>query len=102
MAAVSFGTLMTPGKHNVDPADALQFTLLQWLVDYYPQGKTSVESRFNIPGRVAWATMEAPGFINLLYIMFTLPKQNGIESLPLGNWIMAGLFVWHSLPRSGC
>lgn len=37
--------------------------------------------------------MEAPGFITLLYIMFTLPQQNGIEKLPLANWLMAGLFV---------
>lgn len=37
--------------------------------------------------------MEAPGFINLLYIMFTLPTQNGIKSLPAENWLMAGLFV---------
>lgn len=56
-------------------------------------GKTSTESRFNIPGKIGWATMEAPGFITLLYIMFTLPAQNGIEKLPMANWIMAGLFV---------
>ncbi len=56
-------------------------------------GKTSTESRFNIPGKIGWATMEAPGFMTLLYIMFTLPAQNGIERLPMANWIMAGLFV---------
>ena len=56
-------------------------------------GKTSTESRFNVPGKIGWATMEAPGFITLLYIMYSLPKQEGIESLPLENWVMAGCFV---------
>ena len=37
--------------------------------------------------------MEAPGFITVLYIMYSLPKQEGIEHLPLANWIMAGMFV---------
>jgi 3-oxo-5-alpha-steroid 4-dehydrogenase 1 len=37
--------------------------------------------------------MEAPGFLTLLYIMFTLPEEQGIAELPWGNWIMAGLFV---------
>ena len=37
--------------------------------------------------------MEAPGFITLLYIMYTLPQRNGIEKLPGANWLMAGLFV---------
>jgi hypothetical protein len=37
--------------------------------------------------------METPGLLNFLYIMFTLPRQNGHESLPGENWLMAGLFV---------
>jgi len=37
--------------------------------------------------------MESAGFITLLYIMFTLPKELGLEELPLGNWTMAGCFV---------
>ena len=56
-------------------------------------GKTSTESRFNIPGKIGWATMEAPGFVTLLYIMVTLPQKNGIEHLPGANWLMAALFV---------
>ena len=58
-------------------------------------GKTSIESRFNIPGRVGWAMMEAPGFLTLLYIMWTLPAQNNISDLPAVNWLMAALFVRH-------
>ena len=56
-------------------------------------GKTSKESRFNIPGRIAWFTMEAPGFLTLLYIMKTLPAQHGITDLPWQNRVLAGLFV---------
>lgn len=72
---------------------ATQFTLFQWLVKYYPMGKTSTASSFNVPGKIGWATMEAPGFITLLYLMYALPKQEGIESLPFTNWTMASLFV---------
>ncbi|CAF9913275.1 MAG: hypothetical protein ALECFALPRED_008737 [Alectoria fallacina] len=68
-------------------------TLYQWFFKYYPMGKTSTVSTFNIPGKIGWATMEAPGFITLLYLMYSLPKQEGIESLPLTNWTMAALFV---------
>lgn len=56
-------------------------------------GKTSSESRFNVPGKIGWATMEAPGFITLLYLMYSLPKQEGIEKLPTPNYIMAAMFV---------
>ncbi|TKA68999.1 hypothetical protein B0A49_06585 [Cryomyces minteri] len=76
------------------------FTAAQWFVSYYPQGKTSVESRFNLPGKWAWATMEAPGFITLLYVMYALPKQQGIESLPWANWTMAALFTIHYIYRA--
>ncbi|KAF2278087.1 3-oxo-5-alpha-steroid 4-dehydrogenase-like protein [Westerdykella ornata] len=76
------------------------FTVVQWLVDWYPQGKTSRESRFNIPGKIGWAAMEAPGFITLVYIMFTLPGELGIRELPWGNWIMAGCFVLHYIYRA--
>ena len=71
----------------------LQVTIGQWLLDFYPQGKTSIDSRFNIPGKIAWATMEAPGFMLLLYIMYSLPKEIGLDGLPAVNWVMAALFV---------
>lgn len=44
--------------------------------------------------------MEAPGFLTLIYIMFTLPKELGIQSLPMTNWMMAGMFVVHYLYRA--
>ncbi|KAF2002757.1 3-oxo-5-alpha-steroid 4-dehydrogenase [Amniculicola lignicola CBS 123094] len=75
-------------------------TAIQWLVDWYPMGKTSTESRFNIPGKIGWATMESVGFMTLLYIMFTLPKELGIKELPWWNWAMAGCFVIHYLYRA--
>ncbi|TID15652.1 3-oxo-5-alpha-steroid 4-dehydrogenase-like protein [Venturia nashicola] len=76
------------------------FTGVQWLTTWYPMGKTSIESRFNIPGRIGWMTMEAPGFILLLYIMFTLPEQTGMDSVPISNWAMAGMFTIHYLYRA--
>jgi hypothetical protein len=74
-------------------ANSKQFTAVQWLTTWYPMGKTSIESKLNIPGRIGWMTMEAPGFILLLYIMFTLPGETGMESVPISNWAMAGMFV---------
>ena len=39
--------------------------------------------------------MEAPGFLTVLYIMFTLPDKLGI-TLERDAWIMAGLYVCYS------
>jgi 3-oxo-5-alpha-steroid 4-dehydrogenase 1 len=71
----------------------LKITAVQWVLDWYPQGKTSTKSRFNIDGKIGWATMESAGFITLLYIMYSLPKELGLGELPWGNWTMAGCFV---------
>jgi 3-oxo-5-alpha-steroid 4-dehydrogenase 1 len=77
-----------------------QFTAGQWLTDFYPQGKTSVDSRFNLPGKWAWAGMECVGFITVLYCMFTIPDQLGLDSLPWGNWTMAGVYTIHYVYRA--
>ncbi|MCJ1476624.1 hypothetical protein MMC13_005292 [Lambiella insularis] len=79
-------------------------TLAQWGLDYffnfYPQGKSSIVSPLNLPGKVGWFSMEVPGFITLLYIMWTLPKELGLAGLPGVNWLMAALFVNSSLGLS--
>ncbi|KAK7532316.1 3-oxo-5-alpha-steroid 4-dehydrogenase-like protein [Phyllosticta citribraziliensis] len=76
-------------------------TAIQWVTDWYPQGKTSIDSRWNMPGKWAWFTMEIPGFITLLYIMWSLPKELGLEEpLPWGNWTMAGMFTVHYIYRA--
>lgn len=56
-------------------------------------GKTSVESRFNLPGRIGWMIMECPGFLTLLYVMNTLPALQGVTDLPWQNKVLGGLFV---------
>lgn len=58
-------------------------------------GKTSVTSKLNFPGRIGWMAMECPGFLTLLYIMNTLPQQQGIADLPWQNKVLAGFFVLH-------
>lgn len=73
-------------------------------------GKTSVDSRFNLPGRVAWLTMEVPGFLTLLYTMYTLSAQQHphwgeeeekeAEGLPYQNKVLAFLFVLHYVYRA--
>ncbi|KAF9767867.1 hypothetical protein IL306_014899 [Fusarium sp. DS 682] len=65
---------------------------MQWLTSWYGMGKTSVASRLNLPGRIGWLTMEAPGFLTLLYLMKVLPEQHGIDDLPWQNKVLAGLF----------
>lgn len=71
----------------------LQVTAIQWLTPFYPMGKTSIESKLNIPGKWGWFTMEIPGFITLLYVIFTLPQELGLKRLPWENYTMAGMFV---------
>lgn len=45
--------------------------------------------------------MEAPGFITLLYIMYSLPRQIRLShALPTTNWLLAGLFTAHYLNRA--
>jgi 3-oxo-5-alpha-steroid 4-dehydrogenase 1 len=70
-------------------------TIFQWINDFYPQGKSSIDSKLNVPGKIGWATMEAPGFITMLYIMYTVPQQHGLtwQDLPTVNKVMAALFV---------
>ncbi|KAL7926355.1 3-oxo-5-alpha-steroid 4-dehydrogenase domain-containing protein [Trichoderma austrokoningii] len=76
------------------------FGSLQWVVSWYGMGKTSVSSRFNIPGRLAWMTMECPGFLTLLYVMNTLPQKAGVDDLPFQNRVLGGLFVIHYCYRA--
>lgn len=86
------------------------FGSLQWFIRWYGMGKTSVSSIFNLPGRIAWLTMESPGFITLIYIMRTLPVQHALASgvkaeeididLPWQNKVLAGLFVIHYAYRA--
>ena len=75
---------------------------MQWLVDYYPMGKTSRPGKFNLPGKIAWVTMESPGFIVLLYTTYTVSAQEGITNLPWPNKLMALLFVSSIPPVRGC
>lgn len=71
---------------------------MQWIIKWYGMGKTSVPSALNIPGRIAWMTMESPGFLTLLYVMRTLPQKVGVEDLPWQNRVLAGLFVRFHAP----
>ncbi|TVY51728.1 Uncharacterized protein LSUE1_G009862, partial [Lachnellula suecica] len=75
-------------------------TSFQWVTSWYGMGKTSAASKFNIPGKIAWITMEVPGFLTVLYIMNTLPGEIGLAGLPWENKAMAGLFVIHYLYRA--
>ncbi|RKF64162.1 Uncharacterized protein C9.08c [Erysiphe neolycopersici] len=87
--------------------------VIQWFVSYYPAGKTSIISRLNLPGKLAWITMEVPGFIIVLYYMCSIPLRNkNINSsldgrimlawneLPAENIVLAALFVIHYVYRA--
>ena len=78
----------------------MQITIFQWVQPWYGAGKTSDKTASTnllyIPGTVAWITMEVWGMISLLYMLYTIPSQNGINgigSLPWENKAMAGMFV---------
>jgi len=90
-----------PSKENYDFVLSLWkwyplFCSLQWFLSWYGMGKTSVQSRLNVPGRIGWLTMEVPGFLSLLYTMTHLPSQLSItDDLPWQNKVLGGLFVIH-------
>lgn len=73
-------------------------------------GKTSSNSRFNIPGRLAWSIAESAGPLNLLYILYTLPAKlkptpDASTSfmgtgLPAQSEILACLYLAHYLNRA--
>ncbi|KAK4575207.1 hypothetical protein LTR86_001059 [Recurvomyces mirabilis] len=79
------------------------FTAAQWLSEFYPQGKTSIESKFNLPGKWAWFLMEIPGMTMVLYCMFSIPSTVGFatpQALPWANWTMAGVYTIHYIYRA--
>ncbi|KAJ1338717.1 3-oxo-5-alpha-steroid 4-dehydrogenase 1 [Microdochium nivale] len=72
------------------------FASLQWIISFGGMGKSSIaNSMFNIPGKVAWLTMEVPGASVLLYSFKTLAAEHGHTDLPWQNKVLAGLFVVH-------
>ncbi|KAH8685597.1 steroid 5 alpha-reductase [Tricladium varicosporioides] len=96
---------MPPSKENWELVVYIfQFfplvAFLQWFISWYGAGKTSSDSKYNFPGKIAWITMEVPGFLTVLYIMNTLPGQLGIMQLPWENKFMAGLFITHYIYRA--
>lgn len=44
--------------------------------------------------------MEIPGFLIVLYCMFTIPAQEGLSELPWANWTMAGMYTVHYFYRA--
>ncbi|KXL43626.1 hypothetical protein M433DRAFT_69412 [Acidomyces richmondensis BFW] len=75
-------------------------TATQWLTTWYPQGKTSVDSKLNLPGKWAWFFMEIPGFLTVLYCVSTIPAKEGLPNLPWANWAMVCVYVIHYIYRA--
>lgn len=82
-------------------------------------GRTSIDSAFNLPGRVAWSVAESVGPLNLIYILYTLPSHlpplddttpssllpittRGLfgTGLPLTHEIMGALYILHYINRA--
>ncbi|CAI7564921.1 unnamed protein product [Penicillium glandicola] len=76
-------------------------TVAQWILSWHPAGKTSSQSIFNIPGRIAWSAMEIVGPINLIYNMVTpSPYAPSFTDLPMSNILLATLYCTHYLNRA--
>ncbi|KAJ5787199.1 hypothetical protein N7457_002189 [Penicillium paradoxum] len=76
-------------------------TVAQWILSWHPAGKTSSQSIFNIPGRIAWSAMEIVGPINLIYSLVTpSPHAPSIADLPTPNILVASLYCIHYLNRA--
>ena len=77
-----------------------QISAAQWTISWYGQGKTSVTSKLNLPGKWAWFVMESPTIIVMTYCMIAIPAKEGLDSLPWANWTMAGLYCLHYFYRA--
>ncbi|KAL4927159.1 3-oxo-5-alpha-steroid 4-dehydrogenase family protein [Aspergillus undulatus] len=76
-------------------------TIIIWLTSWWPAGKTSPKnSLFTINGRLAWFIMEITGPLNLVYILCNLPSRLNMQTLPLPNKLVAGLYLLHYLNRA--
>ncbi|KAI2716788.1 hypothetical protein CBS147354_6783 [Penicillium roqueforti] len=76
-------------------------TAIQWILSWHPAGKTSSESIFNIPGRIAWSAMEIVGPINLIYSMVTpSPYAPSFTDLPVSNILIVTLYCTHYFNRA--
>ena len=67
--------------------------MIQFLTTWYPMGKTSVDSPYNLPGKLGWFLMEIPGTLTLLYTVFSVKNAQGLTALPWQNWAMVCMFV---------
>ncbi|KAJ9612598.1 exocyst subunit [Cladophialophora chaetospira] len=87
-------------------------SIVQWtpLGKLQAMGKTSTTSRFNLPGRYAWAAAELVGPINMIYILMALPSKVRPQpdaptsflgtGLPAQHEILALLYLLHYLNRA--
>ncbi|KAL4964750.1 3-oxo-5-alpha-steroid 4-dehydrogenase family protein [Aspergillus stella-maris] len=76
-------------------------TLIIWITPWWPAGKTSPKnSSLTINGRIAWFLMEITGPANLLYILSNLPQRLNMQTLPLPNKLVAGVYVLHYINRA--
>src|ERR1700761_444531 len=90
----------------------LQVSIAIWtpLGQLQAMGKTSITSRFNLPGRFAWVAAELIGPVNLIYILSALPSTlkpppEAATSflgtgLPAQNEILACLYLLHYVNRA--
>ena len=44
--------------------------------------------------------MESPTIVLMVFCMYAIPRNEGIDNLPWGNWTMAGLYVIHYFYRA--
>lgn len=72
---------------------------IQLIIDYYPIGRTATPtSRFSLPGRPAWITMELVAPTTLLYTFLGVSSQH--PSLPTTHYLLVGMFLLHYLNRA--
>ncbi|RPB28495.1 3-oxo-5-alpha-steroid 4-dehydrogenase [Terfezia boudieri ATCC MYA-4762] len=75
--------------------------IIQLLTPFYPTGKTSLPtSRFNIPGRLAWITMELLSPVLLLTTSLLVSTQVSHTSLPLQNILLIAMYLIHYSNRA--
>ncbi|RMZ86046.1 hypothetical protein DV737_g149, partial [Chaetothyriales sp. CBS 132003] len=98
LMALPRSPLYGPNEEVQREADDVAYLLLWTPVrDFQLMGKTSGSSKYNLPGRLAWMGAEIVGPINLLALLYVLPRTYPVQLYSPTSLIGTGLAAQREL-----
>ncbi|RMZ87692.1 hypothetical protein DV736_g5084, partial [Chaetothyriales sp. CBS 134916] len=98
LMALPRSPLYGPNEELQRDADDVAYLLLWTPVrDFQLMGKTSGSSKYNLPGRLAWIGAEIVGPINLLFLLYVLPRTYTVQPHSSTSFIGTGLSAQREL-----